>query len=275
MNDVDWIRLWLLNDLVPYCAPLSRLVNQPEEGSAVWNFPSYAFVRAPVEVRLKAVEFCLRMGWIDLYHRSELGEAQTAAKHVRTRQRCKLKDVKSLDEIIAVLTHSGHQWWESKFEPDWSRFWRMDQDDYNSETGQRVLTVTFASNKILKELVRALPVLLKLSPEAGLTQISCRTLFCLQATTWKVIPVAKTITWEGQSVALELNSIAQMTCPLERDAEGLSEVRMCHLERVLQRNKPKYADAFRTLCRLSKKWDVIYDYTGNGRFGIPKRRKKP
>ena len=88
-------------------------------------------------------------------------------------------------------------------------------------------------------------------------EVNVYTVFQHQATLWKVIPCAKVITWQAQSMLLELNKLVQAKIPagLEKDAAAAAKHEgQAKVKRYLDAAGEEYQEALRVLTRFSKKW---------------------
>src|SRR5258708_19284548 len=93
-----------------------------------------------------------------------------------------------LAKTQGVLTQQGYQVWESEFQPDWQRWWCIQDDYFNEENHCRTLHVMYAGNEILNDLLVWFPNYWGLDSSFCLQQQTCRTSFQYHVATWKTIP---------------------------------------------------------------------------------------
>jgi hypothetical protein len=265
MDEIDWIQLWMLNELVCDGSRPSRLIHHPEEQSSVyWAFPARAVLRATAERRIEALLTCVEQQLIAVYPDSWFQNPNTDSHYLLTARECQFHNTRFVEETVAAITLSGHEKWEAEFQPDWGRFWsHVEGDRYDANSSERVVSVLYTSNQILDDLRRWFPSYWGLDKNVGLTQLECRTVLHHQSTSWKVLPWAKIITWKGQSNTVELNKLLH-----EPTVSGLPP-QLKHYAEVL---RAEHAQAYRVLSRLSSKWIGVDESPSDPRDAEPQVR---
>jgi hypothetical protein len=249
MSENDWIQLWLLNKLVMYSSTLSRLVDiHDDERSGYWAFPGKAALNATIDTRIGLLYDCVKKGWIDVYLHSLLHDKRFASLRPGLLGECSFRDSLFLDTAEAILTFQGHEKWEEVFQPDWARFWIQSSTSTDANTGEVTLSILYAGDCIIDELLIYLPAYWGLDTKVGLKEIECLTLFQYQATSWKILPCVKEIIWKGQSNLVELNRLYREQNP---------EIRAQIVKHHMQVQKTEFNLAYRNLTRLSKKWTCV------------------
>lgn len=205
MRQIDWVQLWVLNALVDDIkrASLWDLIHRPgDQAGAYWAFPARPALVASVEERIRAVRTCIEDGLVAAYPGSWLAEPRFGPRAELTAEQCLWHDAQFLQDTKAVLTLPGHEKWEVDFQPDWTRFWShestVEPGAQNDDGGNaQILCILYASDAIFDELFQWLPTYWGLEPAAGWTEIDCHTTFQFQATSWKLLSIAKFITWQA------------------------------------------------------------------------------
>jgi hypothetical protein len=248
MQDVNWIELWLLNELVRLPRRLSHLL--PRSGVdyqslSYWTFPTAPALNAGHDRRIAALQNCVNREWIEVSSESWLHEPRFGNHLVPAKDSDFAADA-FLDEHFGVLSLSGHEKWESDFQPDWSRFWTQ-TDSPEGEASDRV-RIAYASDLIFDDLSRWFPSYWCRDQEIGLTQLNCDTYFNYQAGTWKVLPYVKVIEWQGQSDRLRLERLIRAACTEQEKSAFDQYYRDLRVQTDL---------ATLILHRLSRKWECI------------------
>jgi hypothetical protein len=259
MNESDWIQLWLLNQLVlgdcHLLELLSGRVESPNGG--YWTFPARAAMRADTETRVEALRTSVKQGLIAICPESWVNDPRFPSCTPCLAGECDFSDTRFVERARALLTARGHEKWEADFQPDWARFWSVDNEDYDENTHEVTLSVTYASNEMLDELRDRFPAYWNLDRSVGLQELECHTLFQYQATTWKVLLYAKVITWKARSALARSNELwraAHTSASHTNDDEAKQEA-MKQLQRYQQAESEARCRAERLLTRLSKRWD--------------------
>ena len=162
--------------------------------------------------------------------------------------------------MLAVSEH-GHARWERLFEPDWSRFWRLNDVYCNDTASGETLDITFAGDQIMGELYSDAHSMFGLDPRTPVQQVECCTEFGVQVTFWKVMATVKRVQWRGTSVSAELKELMRTYSP------GDSRVASLIRSRVSRR-----LAAIQCFTRLSSKWTCSADALTNRDGCLPELR---
>jgi hypothetical protein len=258
MSNIDWVELWILNELV--CTPrrLSRLILDPtnQSGGGPWAFPGRAGCRATPEARAAAVSFCARQGLVQIYSDSLLHDKHIILPRPLRPEECTFADPQFLERAEVVLSLAGHEKWEEDFQPDWSRYWSVLDQHHDGITHEWFVSILYSGDKILEELIQYFPSYWRLNKEVGLTELGCHTTFQYQASLWKIIPCAKVIRWKGQNSMAQLKTLFDTLPPPE-------------MKRHIQEWRAEYDQACRILTRLSKRWVSIHETNCHNCDGKP------
>jgi hypothetical protein len=257
MNDSDWNKLWLLNALASDYCKLSQLVHDPNAESinrGYWLFPSQTYLEASIDDRIKAIDSCLGAGFIAVYGEAWLTAPRFHLDHGRI-QGFRVSNAGSLAEFQVVITQEGHKEWEAGFQPDWARYWMTWGSEFDKTSQQETISLLYAGDQILDELLQWFPSLRQYDSSAGMTRLRTFTYFQHQATLWKVLPSVKVTKWRVKNTLEAWNALVQAKVPARLPEEhqdrnaGFGPVRafidgMCEESEV----------AARILLRLSKRW---------------------
>jgi len=259
MNEIDWIELWLLNELALVGSHLSRLVHHPgDDSSQYWAFPSRIALGANADARIAALRAAVNQGLIELYSDSWLTNTRISSARPCANEAADYHNEEFLDQTLAMLTLRGHEKWETDFQPDWTRFWCVDSENDDLNRPERVITVVYAGNEILDELIRWFPAYWGLDGQAGLKQLECYTRFRYQATSWMVLPFVKVITWKAQDRLVRSNELLRAAFKPGLPADdAVKQEAMEKLKRYQETQIEEHSQAKRILTRLSKKWDSV------------------
>lgn len=249
-SEIDWVRLYLLNALIDQPSRVSYLVICPKEGlTPYWEFPGRDFLRASPEQRLDALRVCCREQEIIVYEPDKGARKYRAVPSEEIHLRVKL-DLAALRPLRAMISHRGHDIWESLYQPDWTRYWRID-DKRCSQEGEHsvLLNLTCATETILDEVLQHAPLLFDLDRRTGVQQVTCSTAFAPRVAVWKILPTAIEVELSGISDVPELNEMIHRHT--RRDAEALKRIlRNRYLESRLIGKRVE---------RLSMKWICVDD----------------
>lgn len=257
MNKINWIRLWLLNELVVSPCKLSHLIHpQNNLSQSYWSFPSKAAISADENDRIREVCDCLNARLINIYHCSSLHFKQFDETPEMTpfkkEDELRLKDAPFLADSTAVLTLPGHEVWENEFYPNWQRWWCLGNESFDEVNQQQVLPIMYAGNEIFDELVRWYPTYWGLDPEYGLHERSCDTIFRYQVAMWKVLPCIKIIEWTARKATW-----------LPSELQSSLNKNKAELKAQIQHYQQSYREEGEKACqileRLSDKWGCDQD----------------
>ena len=258
MDNIDWVRLWLLNRTIYMRCQTSLLTHDVKsEGWGYWSFPGGPAVQAGIEARIAVLRQCVEQGLIHVYPNSWLQDTKFHSVGALDADDARLDDEEFLMNSEAVTSKKGHQLWESEFRPDWSRFWQLGSSYQDDSTNEVSFYVTYASNNILDELIQWLPRFLGLEDQFGLINEGCHTYFGYQATKWKIIPYVKVVTWRGSNKNQSFAELLQIARVTKDNAEKdlLKKEVGEHFKKIGKSQQ----QAIRVLTRLSQKWDCHWD----------------
>ncbi len=260
MDEIDWIRLWLLNRTV-YMRCGTHLLTYDVEREphwGYWSFPGKPAIEAGVEARIDALRKCVEQGLIEIYHDSWLEDSWFRGNGPLKVDQCHFENEHFLKCTESVATNKGHKLWEEEFQPDWQRYWILDGKNEDKKGDGVIFWITYASNKIFEELLKWLPAYEELNEEYGLKEEGCHTYFGWQTTKWKVLPYVKVLTLRGSTkqepVFSKIMEEAKQ-CTSEERKEELKKEFSTQFKLVGERQEK----AEKILNRLSGKWDCVWE----------------
>lgn len=271
MKRDEWIRLWILDELVSRNSPLSRLVRHPTaDGSPYWAFPGRAAIQASEEGRTTALMECVQDGLVDIYPRAWLGDKRFDSQYPLKPSECRVIDPDLLEEYEAVITWAGHQKWEADFQPDWDRFWlQVDGFSYDESNHSVTCSVLYTSNESWNELASWLPMYWGLDKQIGLMVLACDTCFQFSATAWKLLPVAKIVKLAAISDDINffqlLNDANGCASNLNNNIPNAKK----YLQGYLSSRNCELIRAIGILCDLSKLWKCDLESASSRRDAEP------
>jgi hypothetical protein len=260
MDTPDWIELWLLNQLVCMPCRLAQLVSETSEPSwNYWDFPDDEALNADPNIRSNRLLECVDKGLIRIYPSARLDKRQFGLFEPLLVKECALHNLAFVNEHEAVLTLPGHQKWESEFEPDWGRFWKVEGESIGERSDERLFHVLYASDQILEDLLKWFPAFRELDEQVGLKELGCHTSFQYQVTQWKLIEFVKVIRWQGLSNLVETNRLLHIPLP-SSESVGFHETKQAAIAKFhlhLKQQSERREEASHILNRLSKRWTVL------------------
>ncbi len=270
MQAINWINLWVLNELV--CQPdgLSRLVYHPESDESLshWAFPARDAYRAGPEARYGAICACVEAGWLCAYPMSWMTDRRITPSPKLALDRQAFRDPDYMNQTVVALTYEGHLKWEADFVPDWERFFSV--SDHREAGSQEVtLHVDYAGNEILDDLIRWLPAYWDLDRTVPLVECNCYTVFQYRAAMWKVLEQVKSITLVGQDS--EVRRIAAEELPPGLPDESMPAARERFRHRM-QAREEEWSCAAQLLRQRSKRWECAEAPSPISRDAVPRMR---
>lgn len=265
ISQINWLRLWVLNELVCGSRRARQFVYAPDfESNAYWTFPAGPAIHADPGQRLAVLQECADCNLIELHLRKSLENPQfddSPSLVALYRGPLDVLHGEAGETIEAVLTRRGYDIWFSEFLPDWTRWWCLRNDLIDREQSRRCLQVIYAGNDILADLIAWLPTYWHLDPAIGLQQRSCRTLFQYQVGPHVAIPYAKLIDWDVREAPL-----LPLVTPESAQADSRKGgVALDKNSQAAQLGK----EACRILERLSRVWGCATTSSSHRRDGNP------
>ncbi|QDT19746.1 hypothetical protein HG66A1_15140 [Gimesia chilikensis] len=255
---IDWVRLWLLNCIVAMRDRTSFLTHEIHRHSwGTWKFPEGPAFQVNPKTRISKLRHCIEEGLISVYPDSWLEDSRFLNADTIPADDPRLDDEEFLKHTEAIVTSRGHALWESEFQPDWNRFWKLTNKQTDEESGERLHTVVYTSNAIRDELLYWLPRENRLATQTELITESCHTCFRYQATKWKVIPQVKVITWRSSPNFSELDRLKKL-CLGTNDETEKEKIRNAVAD-LFKKKEQSHDRGLNQLYLLSSKWDCDSD----------------
>lgn len=262
VQDIDWIRLWILNRIISRHCPIYKLIHRPQaEHCGRWNFPNFDAVNASQDLRIEILSKCVEDRLAVIYQSDFSTNHRFSAEEELLPTQFNFGDASFVHDAVVVPTIEGHRLWESEFSPDWSRYWEAKFSTCDGGNRNVHVELLYASDKIFDELVTFFPAASNFDSQFGFSMQDSHTVFGHVATMWKIIPMVKITSFHARENWImddqKLKEIlSQVESPDKSNKADLKAEFAKRFSAIGSENQPSSAD--RLIRRISNKWRCDY-----------------